>query len=98
MSTLAPDPTYMNPNTGWTVQSNSASSGGTGLSHMGVVAGELGYTASTVNGIQQAAAGPTASSAADRSGAGAGSIILETIVNRGNVPPSHPADAAEGVY
>lgn len=101
MSTTAGDPTYMNPNTGWTVQLNSGA--GTGPSHMGVVAGELNYTSSTVNGIPQStaaggASGPLSSTAADRSGSGAVSVDLEKRVNRGNVPPSHASDAAQGVY
>lgn len=99
--TAAYDPTYAAPSTGWTVQLNSGS--GTGPSHMGVVAGELNYSSSAVNGIQQStavggASGPLSASHADASGAGADSITLEKIVNRGNVPPSHPSDAAQGVY
>lgn len=99
--TTAGDPTYFDPGGGWTVQSNSGS--GTGPSHMGTVAGELSYTGSTVNGIQQSkatggAGGPISATSADPSGAGAVSVALETLINRGNVPPSHPADAIEGVY
>lgn len=97
----APDPTYMNPGTGWTVQLNSGT--GTGPTSMGTTAGELGYTASTVNGVPQSrapggASGPLSATYADPSGAGVVSITWETRLFRGNIPPSHPADAQQGVY
>ena len=97
--TAAYDPTYANPNLGWTVQLNSGS--GTGPSHMGTVAGELGYTSSTVNGVAQAkvggASGPMSATAAEPSGSGAVSITEEKI-RKGNVPPSHASDAQQGVF
>lgn len=102
MSTTAFDPTTAPAGIAWTVQSNAAASGGTGPSHMGTVAGELGYTSSTVNGIAQArtggTSGPMSATAAEPSGSGAVSLVLEKTIIRGNIPPSHPGDAAEGVY
>lgn len=100
MSTAAYDPTYTNA--AWTVQSNAAASGGTGPSHMGAVAGLLGYTSSTVNGIAQGktggAAGPMSATAAEPSGSGAVSVKHEKTIIIGNIPPSHSGDARQGVY
>lgn len=101
MSTNAGDPTYINPNTGWTVQLNSGS--GTGPSHMGVVAGLLGYTGTTVNGVKQSSAvggasGPLSATYADSAGTGAVSVDLEKRIIIGNIKPSHSGDAAQGVY
>lgn len=101
MSTAAYDPTYA-ANVAWTVQSNAAASGGTGPSHMGTIAGLLGYTGTTVNGIAQAktggASGPMSATAAEPAGSGAVSIKHEATINRGNIPPSHSGDARQGVY
>lgn len=99
--TLAPDPTWQNPGTGWTVQLNSGS--GTGLCHMGVVAGELGYTSSTINGVQQSkspggASGPLSATYADPAGTGAVSVDQQKRFIISDIPPSHPADALQGVY
>ena len=69
---------------------------------MGTVAGELNYISSTVNGVQQTkvggASGPLSATAADPSGSGAVSISYEKQHLRGNIPPSHPGDANQGVY
>jgi len=102
MSTVTYEPTTDPAGIAWTVQSNAASSGGHGPSHMGTVAGGLGYGSTTVNGIAQGkaggASGPMSATAADPSGAGAVSVTLEKTVIRGNIPPSHAADANQGVY
>lgn len=102
MSTAAYEPTTDPKGIAWTVQSNAAASGGTGPSHMGTVAGELGFGSSTVNGIAQGktggAAGPMSATAADPSGAGARSIRYEQVHLLGNIPPSHSGDARQGVY
>ena len=93
------DPTYFFPATGFTVQSNHASSGGTGPANSGVVAGELGWTG-LVNGVQQAAvggaSGPLSATYADPSASGAVSIDWEKRYSLGNVPPAQGAN--QGLY
>lgn len=99
--TSAGNPTYFSPSIGWTVQTNTGT--GTGPGHMGTVVGQLNFTASTVTAVQQpkttgGSSGPLSVSTADPAASGAVSVDLEKRYVKGNIPPSHTADAAEGVY
>lgn len=98
MSNTAGDPTYFQPNTGWTVQSNTGS--GTGPANSGTVIGSLGAT--TDPAVTQAAvggaSGPMSATYADPSESGAVSETWEKTLLLGNIKPSHPTDAIQGVY
>lgn len=105
MATAAADPTYMQPNLGFTTQSNHAASGGTGPANSGVVAGELGYVNTTtsnitINGVQQSqvggTSGPLSATYADPSASGAVSIAYQAVLLAGDVSPA--TGTVQGLY